>query len=87
MKNIIFVLIIIFSITLSSQKTAEKDIESPIEFPILLSGNFGELRSSGFHSGIDIKTKGKEGVLNRSIDSAMFLEYRSQHPVLVKLYM
>ena len=69
MKNIIFVLIIIFSITLSSQKTAEKDIESPIEFPILLSGNFGELRSSGFHSGIDIKTKGKEGVLIRSIDS------------------
>ena len=69
MKNIIFVLIIIFSTTLSSQKTAEKDIESPIEFPILLSGNFGELRSSGFHSGIDIKTKGKEGVLIRSIDS------------------
>ena len=69
MKNIIFILIVLFSFTLSSQKKANKKLESPIDFPILLSGNFGELRSSGFHSGIDIKTKGKEGVEIRSIDS------------------
>ena len=69
MKNIIFILIVLFSFTLSSQKIANKKLESPIDFPILLSGNFGELRSSGFHSGIDIKTKGKEGVEIRSIDS------------------
>ena len=69
MKNIIFILIVLFSFTLSSQKKVNKKLESPIDFPILLSGNFGELRSSGFHSGIDIKTKGKEGVEIRSIDS------------------
>ena len=41
---------------------------SPIKDKILLSGNFGELRSSGFHTGIDIKTKGKEGEIIRTID-------------------
>ena len=34
---------------------------SPVNIPILLSGNFGELRSTHFHSGIDIKTQGKTG--------------------------
>jgi len=34
---------------------------SPVEIPILLSGNFGELRTSHFHAGIDIKTNGTEG--------------------------
>ena len=43
-------------------------INSPIEYEILLSGNFGELRSSGFHTGIDIKTKGKEGEIIKAID-------------------
>ena len=35
---------------------------SPVKIPILLSGNFGELRSNHFHSGIDIKTEGKTGL-------------------------
>lgn len=41
---------------------------SPIEYEILLSGNFGELRSGGFHTGIDIKTKGREGEIIKAID-------------------
>lgn len=34
---------------------------SPVGIPIVLSGNFGELRSNHFHMGLDIKTGGKEG--------------------------
>jgi len=34
---------------------------SPLEIPLLLSGNFGELRSNHFHAGIDIKTQGVVG--------------------------
>jgi murein DD-endopeptidase MepM/ murein hydrolase activator NlpD len=34
---------------------------SPFDFPILLSGNFGELRSDHFHAGIDFKTQNVEG--------------------------
>lgn len=34
---------------------------SPVEFPLLLSANFGELRIDHFHSGLDIKTQGVTG--------------------------
>jgi len=33
----------------------------PLKIPIYLSGNFGEIRSDHFHSGIDIKTQGTTG--------------------------
>lgn len=35
---------------------------SPVDFPIELAGNFCELRNNHFHSGIDIRTGGKEGL-------------------------
>lgn len=34
---------------------------SPVRIPLLLSANFGELRTDHFHSGIDIKTQGVTG--------------------------
>ena len=34
---------------------------SPFDFPLLLSGNFGELRSNHFHGGVDFKTQGVVG--------------------------
>lgn len=40
----------------------------PVDIPILLSGNFGELRSNHFHSGIDIKTQGRTGLPIYSVD-------------------
>lgn len=33
----------------------------PVDFPLLLSGNFAEIRRNHFHTGIDIKTGGSEG--------------------------
>ena len=42
--------------------TNAQQLRNPFDFPILLSGNFGELRSNHFHSGIDFKT---QGVLQR----------------------
>ena len=38
-----------------------QELLNPFDFPILLSGSFGELRSNHFHSGIDFKTQGAEG--------------------------
>ncbi len=35
---------------------------SPLDIPLYLSGNFGELRSNHFHTGLDIKTEGREGL-------------------------
>ena len=44
-----------------------QSIRQPFDFPILLSGSFGELRSNHFHSGIDFKTQGAEGKPIRAV--------------------
>ena len=36
-------------------------LQAPLTIPLVLSGNFGELRSDHFHSGLDFKTLGQEG--------------------------
>lgn len=33
----------------------------PLDIPLFLTGNFGEIRGNHFHTGIDIKTQGVEG--------------------------
>lgn len=35
---------------------------NPLDIPIILAGNFGECRPNHFHSGLDIKTQGKENL-------------------------
>lgn len=47
----------------SQQPVAESQLEysSPIDFDILLAGNFGEPRPWHFHGGLDIKTDNQEG--------------------------
>ncbi len=56
----VFVLIVHFSF---GQKVYPKnDFVPPLPIPLILSGTFGELRTNHFHSGIDIKTQGREGV-------------------------
>lgn len=34
----------------------------PLSVPLVLSGNFGELRGNHFHTGLDMKTQGQEGL-------------------------
>ncbi len=47
---------------MAGQEAYPKDyFRSPVDFPIYLSGTFGELRSGHFHSGMDIKTGGVQG--------------------------
>lgn len=41
---------------------AQEGFRSPVDVPLYLSGTFGEPRGSHFHSGIDIRTNGKEGL-------------------------
>ncbi len=37
-------------------------LRKPLDIPLYLSGTFGELRTNHFHSGLDIKTNGEEGL-------------------------
>ena len=63
MKFITFILFI----TLIQINTLAQNYTSPLDFKLLLSGTFGELRSNHFHAGIDLKTQGVEGQNIRSI--------------------
>jgi len=58
MKKITAILIFIF---FGQQILRAQDYINPLDFRLLLSGSFGELRSNHFHAGIDIKTQGVEG--------------------------
>jgi len=58
MKNSFFYL---FFLLASTCVYSQKINNNPLGFESVLSGTFGELRSNHFHSGLDIKTKGKEG--------------------------
>lgn len=50
-----------FLFTLISVSSFSQNYISPFDFPLYLSGTFGELRSNHFHAGIDIKTESVEG--------------------------
>jgi len=39
----------------------EIDLAAPMSIPLILSGNFGEMRGNHFHTGLDIKTEGVVG--------------------------
>ena len=59
--ELVFILLISNSL-MSQNNLFKQEITSPLDIPIILSGTYGELRSNHFHSGIDIKTKGIEGL-------------------------
>ncbi len=61
MKFLIFSLLTSF--TLAAQTEYPQDyFTAPLDIPLVLSGTFAELRSSHFHSGLDIKTQQKQGL-------------------------
>ena len=48
-------------VALPAQEKPNNPFISPFDFPLLLSGNFGELRANHFHGGVDFKTQGVVG--------------------------
>ncbi|MBR5893850.1 MAG: M23 family metallopeptidase [Bacteroidaceae bacterium] len=62
MRKILFLISLLSAVP--SLVRAQSDsiaLSSPFSFELLLSGNFGELRSNHFHAGIDFKTQGAVG--------------------------
>jgi len=58
-----FCLVFLFSIYSFGQTQYPKDyFRSPLDIPLQLSGNFGELRPNHIHAGFDFKTQQKEGL-------------------------
>ena len=60
-RGLIFILLISSSL-ISQNNLLKQEKTNPLDIPIILSGTYGELRSNHFHSGIDIKTKGIQGL-------------------------
>lgn len=60
---LIFILVIQLSyLAGQDKKFYSRNLHSPLDIPLYLSGTFGELRNNHFHSGIDIKTEGVQGL-------------------------
>lgn len=66
MKYLVFLSMLVLGSILYGYSDAQspypkKYFRSPVDFPILLAGGFGDVRQNHFHSGIDIRTGGEEG--------------------------
>ena len=59
-KLFIFLLFTVFATAQSKYPTDY--FRSPLDIPLQLSGNFGELRPNHFHAGFDLRTQQKEGL-------------------------
>ena len=60
-RSLVLATIVGCPLALPAQETPGNPFVSPFDFPLLLSGNFGELRANHFHGGVDFKTQGVVG--------------------------
>ncbi|MFD2561131.1 M23 family metallopeptidase [Aquimarina rubra] len=62
MRVITLFLILKFTIGYSQSDIPTDYFINPLDIPLAVSGTYGELRSNHFHSGLDLKTEGQEGL-------------------------
>ena len=60
--KITFFLVLVYASIFSQSQYPKDYFGAPLDIPIQLSGNFGELRPNHFHAGFDYKTQKKEGL-------------------------
>ncbi len=66
-KYYIYIYLSLFTLFMHTQLLYSQSKDSnlqycqPMKIPMVLSGSFAELRSNHFHSGLDLKTNGREG--------------------------
>src|SRR5690606_20895768 len=79
MRYILF-FVVATSTLMSAQNNYPQDyFGSPLEIPLILSGNFGELRSNHFHSVLDIKTQQRIGLKVLSAADGYVSRIKIQH--------
>lgn len=57
-----FLILLISQLSFSQAEYPQDYFRDPLDIPLVLAGNFAELRSNHFHSGLDIKTQNQEGL-------------------------
>ncbi len=66
-RNSALIFSLLMVVSTAAQKRASTDVLcAPLDIPITLSGNFMELRSDHFHSGLDLRTDSREGLVVRA---------------------
>lgn len=58
----LFFCVIHLGFSQTSSTLPQDYFKSPLNIPLYLAGNFGELRSNHFHSGLDLKTRQRTGL-------------------------
>ncbi len=61
-SSIVLIIIVACPLWICAQIPKNPDFIPPLKIPLLLSGNFGEMRSNHLHSGLDFKTYGLPGL-------------------------
>lgn len=80
MKLYITILLFIYCIpSFSQEKQRKASFVPPFDFPLTLSGNFGEIRANHFHGGLDFKTGGVIGKPVRALADGYISRIRVTH--------
>jgi len=61
----LLIIALVAMVTIANAQTygiEEGYFEAPLNIPLVASGSFGELRTNHFHTGVDFKTQGREGL-------------------------
>ena len=78
-KTALFLLCLLSSFGFSQEEYPKDAFRSPMDIPLILAGNFGELRSNHFHAGIDIKTQRRQGLPVYSIADGSVTRIKISH--------
>lgn len=79
MRSICLFILLLSNITIAQYHYPDTLFRPPMDIPLFLSGTFGELRSNHFHSGMDIKTQGREGQLVYAVGDGYISRIKIQH--------
>ncbi len=75
----IFILLLFFIRVNAQNQYDSVSFISPVDIPLVLAGNFAELRTNHFHTGIDIKTQGVEGKTIRAVEDGFVSRIKISH--------
>lgn len=79
MKRYMIALLLACSMQGFSQEKTQAVFVPPFDFPLTLSGNFGELRANHFHGGLDFKTGGEIDKTVRALADGYISRIRVTH--------
>ena len=66
----LFAIALLLAINSNAQDSLPKNyFINPLDIPVTLAGTFGEIRSDHYHTGIDMRTEGREGLVVHAVAS------------------